>query len=299
MGEPDLKYSQDQVLKSLEELPTLPTVVYELTKIINDPMSSTNEVEEVMQNDMSLTTRVLKLANSAYYAIPGGVSSLSRAIAYIGFDTVNQLVLSASIIDALELKSPTEFDINNFWKHAIGVGIAAESIAKEISHPSPPDLFTAGLVHDMGKVALCVFDPKASADIASYAKSNKMTFFEAETKFSLPKHTEIGQALAERWQLPAHMVATIRWHHQKDPALRSNLSSDFNQNVDIVYMANLVVHALKYGNSGHDKIDGAPTELMGRLGLNGKQDFVIMAKKIKAALEKAEEFISTLLGNDK
>ena len=150
----------------------------------------------------------------------------------------------------------------------------------------------------MGKVALCVFDPKVPADIATYAKANDMTFFEAETKFSLPKHTEVGQALAERWKLPGHMGTVIRWHHQKDPSLRANLSSDFNQNVDIVFMANLVVHALKYGNSGHDKIHGAPTELMGRLGLNGKQDFVKLAKQIKAGLEKAEEFISTLLGND-
>ena len=142
MGEPDLKYSQEQVLKSLEELPTLPTVVYELTKIINDPMSSTQEVEEVMQNDMSLTTRVLKLANSAYYAIPGGVSSLSRAIAYIGFDTVNQLVLSASIIDALELKSPTDFDVNSFWKHSIGVGIASENRRQRNLAPQ-----STGLIH--------------------------------------------------------------------------------------------------------------------------------------------------------
>lgn len=296
MGEPALKYTQDEVLKSLEELPTLPTVVYELTRIINDPMSSTNEVEEVMQNDISLTTRVLKLANSAYYAIPGGVSSLSRAIAYIGFDTVNQLVLSASIIDALELKSPTEFDINSFWKHGIGVGIASETIAKEISHPSPPDLFTAGLVHDMGKVALCVFDPNSTSEISKFANANNMSFFEAEKSFELPKHTEIGQALAERWQLPLHMNASIRWHHQKNPTLRSNLSSEYNQNVDIVFLANLIAHALKYGNSGHNKVDGAPTELMGRLGLNGKEDFVKLAKKIKAALEQADEFITTLLG---
>ena len=144
---------------------------------------------------------------------------------------------------------------------------------------------------------MCIFDPNASAEISKFAKANNMTFFEAEAKFGLPKHTEIGLALAERWQLPSHMNATIRWHHQKDASLRSNLSSDFNQNVDIVFLANLVVHALKYGNSGHDKIDGAPTELMGRLGLNGKEDFIRMAKKIKAELEKADEFISTLLGN--
>src|SRR4249920_2508515 len=105
------KKDYNQIVEKLDDLPTLPTVVYELSQLINDPMSSTNEIEKVMEQDQSLTTKVLKLINSAYYGIPGGVSRLSRAIGYLGFDTVNQLVLSTSIIKALEIKGPTRFDM--------------------------------------------------------------------------------------------------------------------------------------------------------------------------------------------
>jgi HD-like signal output (HDOD) protein len=296
MGAPALSYTQDDIIKKLDELPSLPTIVYELTRIINDPMSSTKDVEDVMQNDMSLTARVLKLANSAYYAIPGGVSNLSRAIAYIGFDTVNQLVLSASIIDALDIKQPSGFDVNEFWRHSIGVGISAETIAKLTSHPSPPDLFTAGLIHDMGKVALCVYDVKAPALIAEHAKAKHISFAEAEESLALPKHTDIGRLLAEKWRLPSYMSPSVQHHHQPDPKLRGPLSPEQQKNVDIVYLANLVTHALKFGHSGHSRVDGSPTSLMGRLGLSETDAFVTVAKTIKANLEKAQEFIATLLG---
>src|ERR1700745_3382504 len=104
MGAPQL--TQESIVARLDELPTLPSIVYELSRIIKHPMSSTSDVEKIMSNDQSLTAKVLRLVNSSYYAIPGGVSSLSRAIAYIGFDTVNQLVLCASILKALETKGP-------------------------------------------------------------------------------------------------------------------------------------------------------------------------------------------------
>src|ERR1700731_5475330 len=108
----------EAIVARLDELPTLPSIVYELSQVINDPMSSTGDVEKIMANDLSLTSKVLSLVNSAYYAIPGGVSSLSRAIGYIGFDTVSQLVLCASILKALEIKGPQRFDLNLFWKHS-------------------------------------------------------------------------------------------------------------------------------------------------------------------------------------
>src|SRR4051812_46579450 len=99
------KPSSFQIADRLDELPTLPTIVYELSKVINDPMSSTADIEHIMAGDQSMTAKVLRLANSAYYAIPGGVANLQRAIAYIGYDAIHQLVLSASIINALDAKS--------------------------------------------------------------------------------------------------------------------------------------------------------------------------------------------------
>src|SRR5476651_2412480 len=117
------KINPKAIVDRLDELPTLPTIVYELSRVINDPMSSTSEIEKIMANDQSLTTKVLKLANSAYYAIPGGVTSLQRAIAYIGFDAINQLVLSASIMKALDAKASANFEPMQFWKHSIGVAM--------------------------------------------------------------------------------------------------------------------------------------------------------------------------------
>ena len=108
------RLTPESISSRLDELPTLPTIIYELSQVINDPMSSTGDVEKIMSNDVSLTTKVLRLVNSAYYAIPGGVTSLSRAIAYIGFDTVNQLVLAVSVLKALEIKGPPRFDLNEF-----------------------------------------------------------------------------------------------------------------------------------------------------------------------------------------
>ena len=290
------KLPHDYLISKIDELPTLPTIVYELTQIINDPMSSTSDVEKVMANDQSLTTKVLKLVNSAYYAIPGGVSSLSRAIAYIGFDTVNQLVLSSSIIDALEVDFPSDFEINEFWKHSVGVGIAAETIAKFTKYPMPADLFTCGLIHDMGKIALLTIDMELLLEISKFAKDNDLSFNQAELEIDVITHTQIGKLLSDRWTLPMQLRAAIAHHHQKDPMKRGGISNDLNKIVDIVYLSNLLVHALKFGNSGHNHILGAPKDVMQRLTIDPQKDFKPLVKLIKDNLDKASDFIKLICG---
>lgn len=289
------KITQDEIVTKLEELPTLPTIVYELSNVINDPMSSTSDVEKIMANDQSLTTKVLKLVNSAYYAIPGGVSSLDRAIAYIGYDTVHQLVLSASILKALKVENgPSKFDINEFWKHSLGVAVAAETIAKFTRHPTPSDLFTCGLVHDMGKVALFSMEPDLVVQIAETAEADGLSYLEAEVKLEVPNHTTIGYLLAQKWTLPSQFMAIIKYHHQKDPSLRGGLSSELNQSVDIIFLANLLIHALKFGNSGHSKVLGAPKDVMQRLTIDPNAGFKKLVHEIKSSLDDAEGFLRIL-----
>lgn len=288
--------SQDSLISRLDELPTLPSIVYELSRVINDPMSSTGDVEKIMHNDPSLTAKVLKLVNSAYYAIPGGVSSLARAIAYIGFDTVNQLVLSASILKALEAKGPQRFDMNEFWKHSIGVGIGAETLAKVVGHPTPADLFTCGLVHDMGKIALYTLEPDLMLSIIDHAKENSMTYCESENALEIPSHTKLGQMLANKWRLPKIIQNCIAYHHSKDPNQRGGLAPDFQRNVDIVFMANLLINALKFGKSGHEKILGAPKEVFERMGVNPETQLKQIIGDIKGNLDKAQDFLRVLGG---
>lgn len=290
------KLTMNAIVNKLEELPTLPAIVYELSKVISDPMSSTTDVEKIMANDQSMTTKVLKLVNSAYYAIPGGVSSLARAISYIGFDTVHQLVLSASILSALDTKQEDDFDLNKFWEHSIGVGIAAETLAKFVNHPAPADLFTCGLVHDMGKIAMLQADAKEMVKISAQARANKMSYFEAEEAMEAPHHTVVGQMLAEKWNLPTLIQAVIKNHHQRDPRKRGGISAELSQTVDIIYLANLFTHALKFGDSGHAKIHGAPKDVMERMQIDAAKDFKPLIKDIKVNLEKADEFIRVIGG---
>jgi len=291
------KLDHDYIVNKLDELPTLPSIVYELTQVINDPMSSTSDIEKIMANDQSLTTKVLKLVNSAYYAIPGGVTSLSRAIAYIGYDTIQQLVLSSSILQTLDVKDgPSTFDINEFWKHSIGVGIAAETIAKFTRHPTPSDLFTAGLVHDMGKVALFSIAPDIVVEISNMANDKKIIFFDAEKSIDVPNHSMIGKLLAEKWRLPVQLQAVIKNHHIKESNLRGGLSADLNIAVDVVFLANLFIHALKFGNSGHNKILGAPKDVMERLTIDPQKDFKQLISDIKLNLDKAADFIRVISG---
>lgn len=282
-----------EIVAKLDELPTLPAVVYELNRVINDPMSSTGEVEKIMGNDQSLTTKVLRLANSAYYAIPGGVTSLQRAIAYIGYDTINQLALATSIIKALDSKSMDGFDIREFWKHSLGVAMTAEVIAREVKYKTPSDLFTCGLVHDMGKIGLFVVAQEQFLTTVKYARDNKLSLVEAEETIDYPRHNHIGFELAVKWRLPYQIQISIANHHQKDPMLRGGLSQEANLIVDIVYLSNLLIHALQFGHSGHEKVLGLPRDVLERLSISqdGLKDLITA---VKAKIQNAEGFLKII-----
>jgi putative nucleotidyltransferase with HDIG domain len=295
MGAP--KLTAENILSRLDELPALPTIVYELSKVVNDPMSSTAEVEKLMSSDQGLTSKVLRMVNSAYYAIPGGVTSLPRAIAYLGFDTINQLVLSASVIRALDTRGFPDFDTVEFWTHALGVAVAAETTAKFVRHPLPSDLFTCGLLHDMGKVAQLTLEPDLIVSVVRHCKRNNCSYIEAENHMDCVRHTTIGQLLAAKWNLPAVIQHAIKYHHTQDRAHRMGATAEANRNVDIVLLSNILVHALKFGHSGHDKILGAPKDVLERLTIHPEQGLKVLLQTIKTNLEHTKEFLSFMRGN--
>lgn len=284
-----------QIVDKLDELPTLPSIVYELNRVINDPMSSTSDIERLMANDPSLTTKVLRLANSAYYAIPGGVSNLQRAIAYIGYDTIQQLVLSASIIEALDGKFSGPFDLNQFWKHSVGVAMAAETTARYVHYKTPADLFTCGLVHDMGKIAMYNVAQEEFLGILEVARENNLSITEAEERVGALGHAQIGFELSLKWRLPTLIQASVMNHHRVDSRLRGAISSEMNLVVDIVFLSNLLIHALEFGNSGHSKSLGAPKELLERMSLS-QENLKDLIRRIRESIANADGFLKIIGG---
>lgn len=288
-------YSSDEILAKIDELPTLPSIVYELNQIINDPLSAAADVEEVMLNDPALTSRVLKLVNSAYYAIPGGVSNLKRAIVYLGFDTVQQLVLTSSILDTVGSAGSKGLDLPKFWQHSMGVAMASEVIAVQLKHKSPADLFTAGLLHDLGKVALQMIDPRTLEKAISHAAEKSLSLDEAEKDLGTIPHAELGKLLTEKWRLPRKIQVVAQYHHETDPAGRQGISAELHEMIDMVTLGNLLIHALKFGDSGHRKVLGAPKTLLARLNIETSQ-MKTFSDKIREALSRADMILRIMGG---
>jgi putative nucleotidyltransferase with HDIG domain len=303
MGEPakstgggrDFRTELSHMLGKLETLPTLPTIVYELNRLINDPMSSASDISKVMERDQSLTAKVLRLVNSAYYAIPGGVTNLQRAIAYLGYDTINQLVMSATVFQTLNKSQLARFDLGAFWKHAMGVAMAAETIAKWTKHKNPSDCFTCGLLHDLGKVALYQVAPKILDEVVQKAQKEGISVIEAENQLEGVPHTVVGAMLAKLWKLPAIIENSVLYHHEFDVKKRSTLSADLNQAIDIVFLGNSMIHELQFGDSGHNQKIPADEILLKRLNLNSAQMPLVM-KDVARVLTNADDFLKIIAG---
>jgi putative nucleotidyltransferase with HDIG domain len=282
----------EDLLRRLESLPTLPSVMYELNRLINDPTSSAGDVTKVMEKDQSLTGKVLKVVNSAYYAIPGGITSLHRAIAYLGYDTINQLVLAASVFKTMNKTSKSKFNLNDYWKHSVGVAMTAETLAKWCNHTNPSECFTGGLLHDVGKLALYHVAPDYWDAIVSEAFAKNITVTASELNLNIMSHTEVGALLVNVWKLPSVLEYIISYHHELNLAKR-HCPQENNHTIDIVALANKMVHDLDFGNSGHTQKFPADGNLLKRINLNSIQ-LPLILKDVLRNLSNADDFIKII-----
>src|SRR3954465_411717 len=141
-----------ELLAKLQDIPTLPVVAMKVNELIQDPTSSSADIADVLKKDQVLTAKILRLVNSSYYAIPGGVADVQRALAFLGFNTVAQLVLSLSVFSVFGQSESPDFSMLEFWKPALGPAVCSEALAKRLKLAKPEEAFTCGLLHDVGKL---------------------------------------------------------------------------------------------------------------------------------------------------
>src|SRR3569832_1657605 len=148
-----LREDAGQISKAIDGLPTLPVVALRLGEVIHSKNVSVNQITELLKADPSISAKLLRLVNSPYFGIPGGVSDVARAIPFVGFRTLYQLVLSISVLETLRIGAGG-LDPRMLWTHSLTVATAARELAQEVRYSDPGACFTAGLLHDMGKIAL-------------------------------------------------------------------------------------------------------------------------------------------------
>ena len=257
----------DAVLARLDDLPTLPFVALRVGELVNDPRAGARDIAKVMRDDPSLPARVLKLVNSSYYAIPGGVADVTRAISFVGFNTLYQLVLSVSVLRALPKPSGSTFDAAGLWLHSLAVGSCAEVLARRIGHREPGACFTAGLLHDVGKIALAITAPDRFIQAVAAAGRSGEDMSAAEREAGLPPHDRVGSRLARRWKFPASLLVPIELHHDPRPEARRDLAPSLQAMVDVIIAADAICRLHHLGQSGSPSPDKVEPEILARIGL--------------------------------
>ncbi len=279
------------MLERLQDIPTLPVVATQINNLINDPNSSAADIAAVMKKDQVLTAKILKLINSPYYGIPGGVTDVQRALAFLGFNTVAQLVLGISVFSLFPDDGKKEdFQIFQFWRHALATAVCSEIIAREIKYAKPEEAFTCGLLHDIGKLVLHQIAHDTLNEVVMRAKAEKKSFFEVECELDLPTHGFLGEAIAAKWALPQVLRNAIRYHHT-DVRNVSTLLPSAKIPAQIVGLADALVVAQAIGHSGN-YTDGQLQPWMHEcLGLDAVQTKAIR-ERVSTEMGKVGSFLS-------
>ena len=200
--------------RQVNELPPLPDIAVKLLHMARDTSVAPRDFVEVIRYDAAITAKVLRLCNSAFYGLPRRVTSLQEAMVYLGVDALVNFVLAGCISGYFqEANRGYGLDPGELWKHSVGCAISSQLVAKRSLKDGSATPFTAGLLHDLGKIILNSFVAEDFRAALVLVQKYGLSFTEAEKKIVGFTHSEAGREVAEAWSLPEELVACIRYHH--------------------------------------------------------------------------------------
>lgn len=192
-------------------LPTLPESIHAVLQCVDDPNSSADDLAAILEQDPVLAVRTLRVANSPFYGCRYQVDTLQRAVIIIGFDGLRLLTLGTSILDAYSSEGLQELKPRSFWFHSLGTAKAAQLLAEQgLADASPIQCFTAGLIHDVGKLALAVGFGAEYAALLRQAREDALPLSTLESAAFGVTHAEVAGAMIGQWGFPPILADSIR-----------------------------------------------------------------------------------------
>jgi len=248
-----------RLIAMVESMPAFPESVHQVMALTSDINCSPKDLVKVIESDPVITMKLLKLVNSAYFALSRNIASVQHALVYLGLNTVKNLAISIATVDALPRKSIPELPMSDFLTHSLATAAIAQHLAKEqLKLRDVSDHFVAGLLHDFGKAVLVQYEPRMYAEILNEAKKNALPLAEVERQALGMSNAEVGAMLAESWQLPQTLANCIRE--------QVNCQSDSSDLTLTVAAANHIVKVMKIGSGGNPSEGEFPEFMQHRLG---------------------------------
>ena len=247
------------------EIPTIPDVASRALRMMSDPEVRGAQLAKTISEDQGLTAKVLKVANSALYALPREVKNLQQAAMVLGFTTLKSIVISASCRSIYKRFGMFE---KSLWGHSVSSAMAAHALAQQLDLKHRDEAFVAGLMHDVGKVVMNNGARDQYKEVLKLCQQEGIGSVDAEQRVFGFSHVDVGSVLVQRWELTPALEHAVFLHHDTD--LADSVAGDYRDLVFATYVANRITHSLGYG-------PGQPTpepealhdEVSESLGLDG------------------------------
>lgn len=277
----------DKILEEVKSLPSIPGAAGKLLSLLNDPKTSIDLVEENLRYDPGLTANVLKLANSSYFGFSRKIGSIKQATILFGFKKLLRIVM-ASCVNAILNKPIPGYDLppGELWRHSIAVSVASEELINELQLPDSEMVFTAALLHDIGKLVLGKYVGESIEKIDEIAAKGK-SFETAVREVIGTDHSEIGAKILAEWSFPEELIMVARWHHTPDDQEGQHVI------LDVVHVANLVCMMMGIG-VGREELQLEPSPAVTkRLGIKTKHIELVVSKTLQSINELNNIFMSS------
>ncbi len=256
------KDNLSRIMRQVKSFPGMPTTAAKLLPLLREPDSSIARIEALIKYDPGLTANLLKLTNSAYFGLPSRISSVRQAILLLGRKRLLQLV-TTMCMSGLMKKSVPGYDLpqGGLWRHSVAVAVAADRLVQSLKITQADEVFTAALLHDIGKMILGDYVQEDLKSIQEMAVKG-ISFEVAEYMVLGTNHADIGARILKSWSMPEELVHAVAWHHDPDQCQENCRLSD------LVHVANIAVRGIDCDKRADDSSPEASSKVLGRLGLD-------------------------------
>ena len=261
-----------KLIRGINDLPTLPNVMLRIKQALTDDAVTIQALSEIIEKDPSLTSKVLRLANSSYYGLSYRVDTITRGITVLGFNIIRNLAFTASVSKIFSENISFPFDIKGLWHHSLGCAIASKALIPNKDPVLGEKIFICGIIHDIGKIIIAQNLPDLLERVLKEIEDNRnLTLSDAEKNIIGVTHSEVGALVAEKWRFPKELTSIIRFHHK--PSLVNPFPdiTDYTILHNRVYTGNQIAKSIALGKSTDGKVSAIPLSIWNSLGISEKE----------------------------
>ena len=276
----------ERIVTNVLKVAALPAVAIKFSEAIKNPLTSNQDLENIVSEDSALAAKVLMVANSALFNFPSKIDTISKAVTIIGHKQLSELILSCSIVAMFKDIPQDVIDMDMFWRHSIAVATAARILSASRRDQNIEKYFTAGLLHDVGKLIIFVEAPKYALEVITKCAETNELMHKVEKSVLGFDHAKLGAMLLKKWKLPEDIVSSVYYHHMP------SVSSGDIVSPSIIHIADIISHSLEFGFSGEMFVPTLNKKAWDALGL----DIDILSSVIEQLHVQHAEAVKFILG---